>query len=447
MNGLDSVNKTQTQLIPLVFKEFLPEKDIFNGEVLREDYEKLRIVYELQRDIAPEIKINAVLNRILDRTSEILNYEHAVVLLVNKRRKLEPRAYRNVEGNKTRLLSKTLIRHVAKKRKGLIASDILKDGRFNKAESVMLSGMRSTIAVPILHRKEVLGVIVIQSRAHVGAYKEKDLHLMMNIANHTAQFIKNSLLHEELRNSFTSAIRTLSAVVDARHPLTAGHSERVAQLSLAIGEALGLTGNQLETLNYAALLHDIGKIGIPDRILLKDGPFNDVEREEMNNHPRKTKDILEKFHFPRALKQVPSIAALHHERIDGGGYPEGLCGDKLPFEAKIMAVADVFDALTSLRDYPKYDEKGEPIYTERMPISEAVAIIEKEAGTHFEPKIVRAFKRCLPPVLLHFRGKHFDKDYVDEYTKTSPINAPIRPISASHGNLKANAAPPGHSAL
>ena len=431
MIARDSFDKTQTQLMPLVFQEFLPEKDIRNGNALRGDYEKLRIVYELQKDIASEIKINGVLNRILDRTAEILRYDHGVILLVNKRRKLEARAYRDMESNSVRLLSKTLIRHVAKEKKGLIASDIHEDDRFNKAESVMMSGMRSTMAVPILHRNEVLGVILIQSGAHIGAFTEKDLHLMMNIANHTAQFIKNSLLHEELRNSFTSAIRTLSAMVDARHPLTAGHSERVARLSLAIGETLGLKGNQLEALNYAALLHDIGKIGIPDRILLKDGPFEDYEREEMNSHPRKAKDILDKFHFPRMLKNVPSIAALHHERIDGRGYPEGLCGEKLPLEAKIIAVADVFDALTSSRDYPKYDERGKPVYRQRMAVSEAVAIIEKEAGTHFEPEIVRAFKRCLPQALLRLRGKHFDPGFL-EGVLSAPAPSMKRSSPQSH---------------
>ena len=114
----DSFEKTQTQLMPLVFQEFLPEKDIRNGNALRGDYEKLRIVYELQKDIASEIKINGVLNRILDRTAEILRYDHGVILLVNKRRKLEARAYRNMESNSVRLLSKTLIRHVAKEKKG-----------------------------------------------------------------------------------------------------------------------------------------------------------------------------------------------------------------------------------------------------------------------------------------------------------------------------------------
>ena len=112
---------------------------------------------------------------------------------------------------------------------------------------------------------------------------------------------------------------TLSATVDAKHTLTAGHSERVAELSVRIGKALGLNGNRLETLRYAALLHDIGKIGISDEILLKNGPFNDSEREEMNSHPTKTKAILEKFHFPKMLRNVPAISALHHERIDGTG--------------------------------------------------------------------------------------------------------------------------------
>jgi putative nucleotidyltransferase with HDIG domain len=256
----------------------------------------------------------------------------------------------------------------------------------------------------------------------VGAFTEKDLHLIVNIANHTAQFIKNSLLHEELVISFNSAIRTLSATVDAKHTLTAGHSERVAQISVLLAKKLGMKGNRLEALRYAALLHDIGKIGISDKILLKNGQFNDSEREEMNSHPTKTKEILEKFHFPKRLKNVPTIAALHHERIDGKGYPNGVADADLPLESKIIAVVDVFDALTSSRDYPKYDETGKAIPCSRMSIPEAVSIIEKEIGTHFDANIVKAFKKCLPLALLHFRGRHFEPEYVDDYIKTHAPN-------------------------
>ena len=402
INNDSSSGVTHAQHVSLVHTEFVPEKDIPDDRILREDYEKLRITYELQRDTGSEIDIDLVLNRILDRTFEFLRYDRAIILLVNKRGKLKIRAYRNNSNGKKQNLSTTLIRHVVHKREGVILSDLLTDNRFNKAESVILSGMRSSMAVPILHINEVLGVIVIESTKKIGAFTKKDLLLIMNIANHTAQSIKNSLLHEELRISYDSAIRTLSATVDAKHTLTAGHSERVAKFSVLIAKELGLKGNRLLALNYAALLHDIGKIGISDKVLLKNGPITDSEREEMNTHPKKTQEILENFHFPKTLKDIPYIAALHHEKVDGKGYPLGLSGSELPLEAKILGVADAFDAMTSLRDYPKYDENGKPLNCKKMSIPQAIDILEKESGTHFDATVVAAFIKCLSS-----RGEEF----------------------------------------
>ena len=106
-------------------------------------------------------------------------------------------------------------------------------------------------------------------------------------------------------------------------------------------------------------------------------------------------NILEKFHFPKMLRNIPAISALHHERIDGTGYPKGVTGSELPLEAKILSVADVFDALTSLRDYPKHDETGTDLECERMSVSQAVAILEKGAGSHFDAAVVAALKKCL----------------------------------------------------
>jgi len=414
----ESFNSTHTEFIPLIHTEFLPERDIPDDKALRDDYEKLRITYELQRDIGSEIDIDFVLNRILDRTFEFLNYDRGIILLVNKKGKLKPRAYKNLKPNSKFNVSSTLIRYVLKKKTGVISSDILSDDRFNTAESMISCGIRSSIAVPILHNEEVLGVIIIHSSERVDAFTEKDLHLLMNIANHTAQFIKNSLLHEELLVSFESAIRTLSATVDARHPLTAGHSERVARFSVFIAREMGLDGNSIEALRFAALLHDIGKIGIPDTVLLKEGPFESCERNEMNSHPMKSKKILENFHFPKSLRTVPEIAGLHHERVDGQGYPKGIAGDQLPIEAKIMTVADVFDALTSARDYPKYDNTGNAMHCDRMPISEAISVLESGTGSHFDSEVVAALKRCLPLVLLYYRGSHFEPEYVDDFIKS-----------------------------
>jgi HD-GYP domain-containing protein (c-di-GMP phosphodiesterase class II) len=420
MNDNDAVTNTFIQLESLVQPELFPKKEVPDDGALREDYEKLRITYELQRDIGSEIEIDSILKRILDRTSEFLKYDRGVILLMEEGEKLRIRASKTVADVdvKNNPLSKTLIRYILKNRKGVISSDIRSDQRFNQADSVMLSHIRSSMAVPLLYQDEILGAIIVQSSEKIGVFSEKDLKIMMNIANHVAQFIKNSLLHEELRTSFNNAIRTLSAMVDARHPLTAGHSERVAKISLFIANELGLEGYGLEGLKYGALLHDIGKIGISDRVLLKVGPLDADEREEMNSHPAKTKEILDNFHFPRRMKDVPTIAALHHERVDGRGYPYGVDGSQFTLESKIIAVADVFDALTSPRDYPKYSGEGKPLNRDRMSIEEAVSVIEEGAGSQFEAEVVDGFKRCLPRALLNLRKDHYEKEYVDSYIRS-----------------------------
>jgi len=410
-------NETQAEFVPLTHTEFLPEMRVRDDESLRNDYEKLRITYELQKDIGSEINVDVVLSRILERTFEFLNYDRGVVLLVDKNGKLKIRAHKNLDKKNKLILSTTLISHALRKRTGVISSDVLSDERFKAAESILISGIRSSMAVPIVNHEEILGMIIVESSRRVAAFTKKDLHLIMNIANHTAQFIKNSLLHEELRFSFESAIRTLSATVDARHPLTAGHSERVAKLSMLIAKKMGLKEDRIEAIRFAGLLHDIGKIGIQDTILLKNGPLESQERTEMNNHPSKTRDILEKFYFPKSLRKVPEIAALHHERIDGLGYPNGVSGKELPLEAKILAVADVFDALTSPRDYPKYGNRAKDMSGEKMALSEAVSILKEKAGSHLDPAVVEALERCLPLFLFHYRGSHFDAAYVDDFIR------------------------------
>jgi HD-GYP domain-containing protein (c-di-GMP phosphodiesterase class II) len=115
----------------------------------------------------------------------------------------------------------------------------------------------------------------------------------------------------------------------------------------------------------------------------------------MKSHPAKTKEILDKFHFPKLLRNVPTISALHHERIDGTGYPNGLTDSDIPLEAKILSVADVFDALTSLRDYPKHDDAGKDLECETISVAQAVNILEKGAGSHFDAAVVAALKKCL----------------------------------------------------
>jgi putative nucleotidyltransferase with HDIG domain len=275
---------------------------------------------------------------------------------------------------------------------------------------------RSVLCLPIKNQVgESIGVIQVINKKGQSGFNRDDETYLKGLTAQVGVALENSLLHEEVRLSFESSIRTLSATVDARHPLTAGHSQRVTDYSLLIAKEMGLSDDDLEVIKYAALMHDIGKIGIRDDVLLKNGPFSDMEKAEMKTHPVKTREILENFHFPRKLRDVPLIAACHHEKINGQGYPAGLSGSQLPLGSRIMAVADVFDALTSKRDYPKYS--GVDRYScDPMPVVKAVSIVEQDAGTHFDPDVVEYFLRILPQALRNFFGGTCPPNYIREIT-------------------------------
>jgi putative nucleotidyltransferase with HDIG domain len=193
---------------------------------------------------------------------------------------------------------------------------------------------------------------------------------------------------KSLETAFESIVRTLSTAIEARHPITAGHSNRVTEYSVLLGKKMGLSGENLETIKYAGLLHDIGKIAIPDAVLTKQGRFTDQERKIMEKHSLWTLRILEPIELPKKLKSVPIIAASHHEKVDGTGYPYGLVKEEIPYFSCILAVGDVFDALTSVREYPKYD--GNKILgIEPMPKDKVFDILTKDQGTHFHPDVVQ----------------------------------------------------------
>ena len=174
----------------------------------------------------------------------------------------------------------------------------------------------------------------------------------------------------ETSAAYLGAIRALVAALDARDPYTAGHSERVSLLSVAIGQAMGLGQDDLDVLRLGALLHDIGKIGISDAILTKPAELNDDEFEAIKRHTSLGAQILRPIAFLAA--HVP-IVELHHERPDGTGYPHGLCGDAIPIHARIVHVADAFDAMTTAR-----------AYRSARPATEAVSELWQHAGTDFD---------------------------------------------------------------
>ena len=175
-------------------------------------------------------------------------------------------------------------------------------------------------------------------------------------------------------------VQALTAALDAKSSYTRGHSDRVAELSWILARRLGMGDREVESARIAGHLHDIGKIGIPDSIISKPGPLDPSEFETMKSHPAIGASLVEQVVHLRAF--APSVRS-HHERWDGGGYPDGFVGECIPLEARIICIADCYDAMTSARSYRL-----------RVNASEAVAEIRRCSGTQFDPRLVDVFVRC-----------------------------------------------------
>ncbi len=207
----------------------------------------------------------------------------------------------------------------------------------------------------------------------------------MNLIKKINNELKES--QESLEKAYLESIQTLRYTVEAKDRYTRGHSDRVAEFSVLIGKYMGLSEDDLKTLRIGGLFHDIGKIGIPDAILLKEGKLDDNEYSEIKNHPSIGKHILSNASI---FSSIIPIVYHHHEKYNGTGYPEQLAGDQIPLFARIAAVADTFDAMTSKRSYRN-----------AIPLEYVRAEIEKCSGTQFDPQIAKVF--------LDILDNHYDE--------------------------------------
>lgn len=193
-----------------------------------------------------------------------------------------------------------------------------------------------------------------------------------------ARFIFKSYM--DTREIFLNTLEALASSLDAKDPYTKGHSDRVAQYAVELARYLKMPEDQVETIQHLAFLHDVGKIGISDKLLTKIGRLSDEEFGIIKQHPAIGADIVEDISY---LGPARDFVKYHHEKFDGSGYPEGLKGENIPLGARIITLADSFDAMTSDRSYRK-----------RMSMDEALAEVDRCAGTHFDPHLAKAFAGC-----------------------------------------------------
>jgi putative nucleotidyltransferase with HDIG domain len=239
------------------------------------------------------------------------------------------------------------------------------------------SHLLSVMLVPLKIRDKVFGILTTGIREGDRRFNEKDLYYLSFMAQSAAQSIENLALYENIYENLFATLYAFVNAVEARDLYTRQHSSRVTEISLVIGKHLGCTVEELDILNFAGHLHDIGKIGIRDDILLKPGRLTEEEFEKIKQHPAIGANILEQLGMWEKERQ---IIRCHHERFDGTGYPDGLKSDQIPFLARILSVADVYDAMASDRAYRK-----------RMEESIILKVIHEGSGSQFDPDIVAAF--------------------------------------------------------
>jgi len=239
--------------------------------------------------------------------------------------------------------------------------------------------IENLLGVPLMSKGKTIGVIAVVNKQAGELFSEEDQDLLSTLGNQVANAVENAKLIADQKALFLNTIMALAAAVDAKDPYTHNHSRKVAYYAGLIGEEMNLSTEEMEILERAAILHDIGKIAIPESILNKPDRLTREEFEIMKTHPLCGVKIVENI---RQMEAILPGMKYHHERYDGKGYPEGLAGEEIPLLARILAVADTYDAITSDRPYRK--GPGHDF---------AIEEVKRCSGTQFAPEVVEAFLR------------------------------------------------------
>jgi putative nucleotidyltransferase with HDIG domain len=243
------------------------------------------------------------------------------------------------------------------------------------AEPDDFRALEQPVSLPIIVAESHWGLLDLEQHER-GDFGEEDLLLAHVVAGQIGAAIHRCQLVSELEDAFLTTIAVISDAVEMQDSYTANHAEEVGDLAVAVGERMGIDGVELDRLRYGALLHDVGKIGIPPEILRKPGPLTPEERARMDEHTAIGARMLERIPF---LAPVAPLVRSAHERHDGGGYPDGLAGGEIPRGAMVIATCDAFHAMTSDRSYRK-----------AMSVTDAEAELRANSGTQFEPGVVEA---------------------------------------------------------
>jgi HD-GYP domain-containing protein (c-di-GMP phosphodiesterase class II) len=356
---------------------------------LERQIERLQSLRAIDNAIVGSLDIKVTLAVLLDQVTGELGVDAAGVLLLDPRsRQLEHVASR---GFRTRALEHTRLRlgqgHAGKAaalRQAVRVDDLRTfPGEFTRSPLFAEEGFVSYYAMPLVAKGEVNGVLEVFGRQPFNIDRGWEEYLA-TLAGQAAVAVDSGCLFEGLQRSnidltmaYEATIEGWSRALDMRDKETEGHTQRVTELTERLARAMGFDGQALVHIHRGSLLHDIGKMGVPDHILLKPGPLTDEEWVLMRRHPALAYELLSPIEY---LARALDIPYCHHEKWDGTGYPRGLAGEAIPLAARVFAIIDVWDALRSDRPY-------RPAWPE----AKALGYIREQTGKHFDPHVTEAF--------------------------------------------------------
>ncbi len=360
--------------------------EIENARLVSERNQKILELDSLIRAtelINSTLELKVLLDVVMQLAMKMLSAEAASLLLLDEER--QQLYFESAQGEKGERIERTYLTRgegiadwVVHAGKDALVPDVSKDQRFCKKMD-RFSGFetKSILCVSLKVKNRVIGVTEVINKVGKGSFTSADLVLLKTLSSQAAVAIEKVKLYRKLNNMGIAVVKSLMTAIDAKHPYTRGQSERVTKYALIIARELCFSAGEMRKVQLAGLLHDVGKIGIPEKILEKNGSFSREEWIIVKKHPVFGAEILSPI---EELKDLIPIIRHHHERLDGAGYPDGLKGEEIPLISRIIAIADAFDSMTSPRFHKK--EKSD---------IEALREIKNNEKSQFDTECAEAF--------------------------------------------------------
>ena len=359
----------------------LEEKVRFRTSELEKSKDQLSVLYQVSRTISSTLKLDDILQTILDFSIKISGAGRGSIMLLDKKKRIFfiKIPYNKSEKNIDKITfaeNENTIGWVVKNKKFLYIEDLENDKHFSKIK-IIRRQIKQLLIIPIIVEDKVIGVINLENTS----LNPDIIDLLRSFSEGAAVAINNARLYQKIQNSYFEIAKALAQAIEAKDPYTHGHSARVVEYTVLIAQKLDLPEEEKELLKYAAMLHDIGKIGVRGIVLNNSKGLTTKEYDEIKKHPLVGEGIIKPIEL---LQPIRPLIRYHHEWYNGKGYPDGLSGENIPLGARILAVADAYDAMKSNRPYRK-------ALTEETTIQE----LKRGSGTQFEPKIVEMFLEIL----------------------------------------------------